>query len=266
MNTQNSVINILFIGDIVGRAGRKAVKKALSVLKNEYEIDLTIANIENSANGFGITANVYKELKSIGVDFFTSGNHIWDKKEILDHIADFDRLIRPANYPEGVPGEGVIKIEINNTKLILVNLMGRVFMPLSDCPFKKFDEIVLKYEDCLPIVDFHAEATSEKQAFSYFADKRAAAVLGTHTHVQTNDERILSGGTFYITDVGMCGALNSCIGVEWEHSVKRFLTSMPVKFDVEKKGELLFSAVFFSIDKDLKKVVSFKKIYNIYGE
>lgn len=266
MNTQNSVVNVLFIGDIVGRAGRKVVKKALPQLKDEFDIDLTIANIENASNGFGVTLNVYKELKDSGIDFFTSGNHIWDKKEILDYITSFDRLIRPANYPEGVPGRGFVTIEVKGLKFILINLMGRVFMPLSDCPFKKFDEIVSKYEDCLPIVDFHAEATSEKQAFAYFVDKRAVAVLGTHTHVQTNDDRILAGGTFYISDVGMCGALNSCIGVEKEHSIKRFLTSMPVKFDVEKKGELLLSAVLFSIDRLLKKVVNFKKIYNIYGE
>jgi len=266
LNTQNNTVNILFIGDIVGRGGRKTVKSAISRLKEELSLDLIIANAENSASGFGITLNVYKELLGFGIDICTSGNHIYDKKEIVDYLDKLDRLIRPANFPSKAPGKGFVVVEKKGVKFLIVNLLGRVFMPLSDCPFQAFENILSEYSDCLPIVDFHAEATSEKNAFAYNFDGKALAVIGTHTHVQTNDDRLLPNGTFYITDVGMCGALDSCIGIVKENSIEKFLTSIPVKFDVEKKGKMLFNAVLFSVDIDTKKIVKFEKIYNICGE
>ncbi|MDK2791367.1 MAG: 2,3-cyclic-nucleotide 2-phosphodiesterase [Deferribacteres bacterium] len=266
MNTQNSTLNILFIGDIVGRSGRKVVKAAISEIKRELDIDFVIANAENSASGFGITLNVYKELAGSGIDAFTSGNHIYDKKEFIEEVSKFENLVRPANFPLSSPGKPYIEFEIKGIKLLIVNLIGRIFMPLSDCPFNRLDDILQGKNDFVTIVDFHAEATSEKNAFAYYFDGKVAAILGTHTHVQTNDDRILPGGTLYITDVGMCGALDSCIGVVKENSIERFLTAVPVKFDVEKKGKMLFNAMFFKLDKNTKRVVEFKKIYKIYGE
>lgn len=266
MNTQNNTVNILFIGDIVGRGGRKTVKSAISQLKKEINLDLIIANAENAASGFGITLSVYKELLSFGIDICTSGNHIYDKREIIDHLDKLERLIRPANLPSKAPGKGFVVVEKKGVKFLIVNLLGRVFMPLSDCPFQTYEKILMEYSDCLIIVDFHGEATSEKSAFAYNFDGKALAVIGSHTHVQTNDDRLLPKGTFYMTDVGMCGALDSCIGVLKENSIEKFLTSMPVKFDVEKKGKMLFNAVFFSVDIHTKKVIKFEKIYKVYGD
>ncbi|MGA1861373.1 TIGR00282 family metallophosphoesterase [Deferribacter thermophilus] len=256
-------MNILFVGDIVGRAGRRVFARFIDEIKYKYGLDLVIVNGENSAGGFGINDKIYKELKSKGADIITSGNHIWDKKEIIPDLNKYEYLIKPANYPDETPGNGYITVVVGSTEVTILNLIGRVFMPPVDCPFKKFDEIYKKVKDTVIIVDFHAEATSEKSAFGLYVDGRAAVVVGTHTHVQTNDDRILPQGTLYITDVGMCGALDSVIGMKKEAPLKRFLTGIPQKYDVENKGKLVFNALFFSIDEKTQKVDKFEKIFKV---
>jgi hypothetical protein len=263
---QSSVLKILFIGDIIGRSGRKAVSAGIKEISEKENYDCIIANVENSASGFGITLNVYKELKKLGIDIMTSGNHIWDKKESEELIGKFDDLLRPANYPEGVPGSGSKTVYLDGCKICVSNIMGRVFMPLSDCPFKTFDNIYEKESDAFHFVDFHGEATSEKNAFGLYTDSRAAAVCGTHTHVQTNDDRILPGGTFYISDAGMCGSADSVIGTSYDKVMRRFLYSMPSKFEVEKKGRLVFNAVSIFVNKDKLSVEDFRKIKIYFGE
>lgn len=262
----NETIDVLFIGDIIGRSGRKSVSLGLRELQKSASFDMVIANVENSASGFGITFNVYKELKKLGIDFMTSGNHIWDKKDTECEIDKYENLLRPANYPEGVPGIGFKVFDVKGVDFCVSNFMGRVFMPVSDCPFRSFDKVYEKYPHALHLVDFHGEATSEKMAFGLYADSRAAAVFCTHTHVQTNDERILPKGTFYISDAGMCGSADSVIGTNYEKALKRFLYSMPSKFEVEKKGTLVFNAINLSIDIREKKLVRFEKIKKYFEE
>lgn len=262
---QSNVLKILFIGDIVGRSGRKAASAGIKEIREQYDYDCIIANVENSASGFGITFNVYKELKKMGIDVMTSGNHIWDKNEAEKLIEECDDILRPANYPEGVPGSGYKTFYLSGCKICISNIMGRVFMPLSDCPFKAFDNIYNKEPDAFHFVDLHAEATSEKNAFGLYTDSRAAAVCGTHTHVQTNDDRILPKGTFYISDVGMCGSIDSVIGTNYENVKRRFLYSMPAKFEVEKKGRLVFNAVSILVNKERMNVEDYSKI-KIYFE
>ncbi len=244
-------MNILFIGDIVGKVGRRLIKTLLSQIVKEYAIDLTIANCENAAGGFGITENVANELFSCGIHIMTSGNHIWDKKEALSLLSKENRILRPINYPPGVPGVGSIIMRVRDKKVAVMNVSGRVFMSLMDCPFRRSEEELqrLKEEADIVIVDFHAEATSEKIAYGYYMDGRVSAVLGTHTHVQTADEQILPKGTGYITDVGMTGPAVSVIGVDVKQIIERFLTSLPKKFDTAR-GEGIFSAVVLEIDDE----------------
>ncbi|MGE4319123.1 MAG: TIGR00282 family metallophosphoesterase [Deferribacterales bacterium] len=257
-------MRILHIGDIIGRAGRKAVQTFLPSVREKYRPDIIIANAENSSGGFGITYAVYEELMRLDIDILTTGNHIWDNRETETSIRKMENLIRPANLPEGVPGNGHITIEKNGEKFTAINLIGRVFMGLSDCPFRKFDSIVKDAEGFV-FVDFHAEATSEKAAFGFYADGRAGAVTGTHTHVQTNDDRILPKGTLYLTDTGMCGSLNSVIGMAKDAPIERFLTGMPRKFEVENKGKMVFNALFFEYDSAMK-VVDFSKVSITSGD
>lgn len=245
-------MRILHIGDIIGRTGRKAVQTFLPPVRAQYCPDIITANAENASGGFGITYAVYEELLRLDIDILTTGNHIWDNKETESTIYKMDRLIRPANMPEGVPGRGFLTIEKNGEKFTAVNLIGRVFMGLSDCPFRKFDSIMKEMDGGFVMVDFHAETTSEKAAFGFYADGRANAVFGTHTHVQTADERILPKGTAYLTDTGMCGALNSVIGMEKEAPIERFLKGLPRKFEVEKRGKMVFNAVYLEYGDDLR--------------
>ncbi len=243
-------MKVLFIGDIVGTVGRTAVKALLPSLLHRYKIDFVIANGENAAGGFGITEKTAAEIFASGVHVITSGNHIWDKKEAIPYIAKENRIIRPLNYPPGVPGYGSIVTSLSDgTKIAVINISGRVFMSSIDCPFRVgMDEIErIRTETSVIIVDFHAEATSEKIAFGYYADGKVSAVLGTHTHVQTADEKILPGGTAYVTDVGMTGPEVSVIGIEKEQIIERFLLQMPRKFDTAK-GSCIFSAVVVEID------------------
>jgi 2',3'-cyclic-nucleotide 2'-phosphodiesterase len=227
-------MNLLFIGDIVGKPGREMVRRGLRGVIEQYEIDLTIANAENSAAGFGVTKEIGDTLLEWGVDVMTSGNHIWDKKEAIDYIATEPRLLRPANYPPGVPGRGSYVAQTGDGRAVgVINAMGRVFMLQIDDPF----QVVLKEIEAIRhrtkviFVDFHAEATSEKIAMGWHLDGKVTAVVGTHTHVQTADERILPNGTAYLTDAGMTGPHDSIIGMEREPSLARFLNGMPSKFE-----------------------------------
>lgn len=243
-------MKVLFIGDIVGKPGRKALKQGLPDLVNKLKIDFVIANVENAAGGFGITRSVGEEILSAGVDVLTSGNHIWDKKEAVTYIPKENRLLRPANYPDNVPGAGSIVMKTSSgEKIAVLNLSGRVFMNNLDCPFKVAERelAVLKEQVRIIIVDFHAEATSEKSAIAWYLDGEVSAVLGTHTHVQTADEQILPKGTAFITDVGMTGPVNSIIGVEREQVINRFLTSIPTRFETAK-GTSVLSCVVLEIN------------------
>jgi hypothetical protein len=243
-------MKIFFIGDIVGKPGRRAVHELLPRIVAENRIDLIIANCENAAAGFGITGEIIEELYGCHIDVLTSGNHIWDKKEIMDVVEDFGMLIRPANYPEGTPGRGsLVTATPGGIGVGVINLAGRVFMHPLDCPFRAVDREIEKMKDRVRviIVDMHAEATSEKIAMGWYLDGRVTAVLGTHTHVQTADERILPGGTGYITDVGMTGPFDSVIGIRKEVIMQRFLLQIPSKFDVAK-GDVRLQGVMVEID------------------
>lgn len=243
-------MKILFIGDIVGKPGRTAVRELLHGLIADKGIDLVIANCENAAAGFGVTREIVEDLYSYRIDVLTSGNHIWDKKEVLDYISDYETLLRPANYPPGVPGRGSVIMPTSSGAYVgVLNLAGRVFMQPIDCPFRTAEKEIqlLKKKANIIIVDMHAEATSEKIAMGWFLDGRVSAVVGTHTHVQTADERILPGGTGYITDAGMTGPFDSVIGTRTETVLDRFLLQMPNKFDVAK-GDVRLQGVLFDID------------------
>ena len=239
-------MKLLFIGDVVGRAGRRTLTDHLNRLIDHHLVDLVVANGENAAAGYGLTAPVLRELFDAGVDVVTSGNHIWDKKEIMPILDREPRLLRPANYPPGLPGVGQgIYETAAGIKVGIVNLEGRVFMKNLDCPFRAADVLIDDLKKTTPIifVDFHAEATSEKQALGFYLDGRVSAVVGTHTHVQTADERILAGGTGYLTDVGMSGSQDAIIGNQKEPALQRFLTQLPVRLEVAKKNPQLCAVV-----------------------
>lgn len=259
-------MKVLFIGDIVGSVGRAAVKALLPTLVSRYKIDFVIANGENAAGGFGITEKVAEEIFGYGVHVITSGNHIWDKKESVPYIAKENRILRPINYPPGVPGYGSVLYALpDGKKIAVINISGRVFMASIDCPFRiGIAEIErLQNETRYIIVDFHAEATSEKIAFGYFADGKVSAIIGSHTHVQTADEKILSGGTAYITDVGMTGPAVSVIGIEKEQIIERFLFQMPRKFETAK-GSGIFSAVVIEVDDKTGKSTAIQRLQLTY--
>ncbi|WP_126426551.1 TIGR00282 family metallophosphoesterase [Brevibacillus marinus] len=242
-------MRVLFLGDIVGAPGREMVIEYLPRLKRKYQPTFVIANGENSAHGRGITEKIARELFDAGIQAITLGNHSWDNKEIFEFIDREQRLIRPANYPEGTPGSGLTYIKTVQGELAVINLMGRSFLPPLECPFRTADQLVeeAKKRTRLIFVDFHAEATSEKQALAWYLDGKVSAVVGTHTHVQTGDERILPGGTGYLTDVGMCGPQDGILGMEREAVIKKFLTQLPVRFEVAG-GASQLNAVVFTLD------------------
>ncbi len=248
----NKELRILFASDVVGKAGRRVLSQVLPFLRKEKGIGLCVANGENAAGGFGITANIVGKLYSYGVDVITSGNHIWDRKEVLDYIADNERLLRPANYPPQAPGRGwgIYESE-GGVKVGVLNLQGRVYLPSIDCPFRTASQGVkaLREETKVIIVDMHAEATSEKQAMGWWLDGKVSAVIGTHTHVPTADETILPQGTAYITDVGMCGAYDSVIGMDKSVVLSRFTTQIPYRF-IPAKGDLRFSGLLLDVDPE----------------
>lgn len=253
-------ISFLFIGDVIGRPGRKILEKHLPVLIKRYSPTLVIANGENAAGGIGITENVGQELLR-KIDVLTSGNHVWDKRDALEYLSKEPRLLRPANYPPQNPGKGTYIFKASEDRKVgILNIQGRVFMEPIDCPFKIADEEVKKLRAHTPaiIVDFHAEATSEKQAMGWHLDGKVSAVIGTHTHVPTADERILPHGTAFITDVGMVGAYDSVIGIRKDQALSRFLTSRPQRFEPGKEGTFM-SAVFVEVDVLTGKALSVKR-------
>jgi 2',3'-cyclic-nucleotide 2'-phosphodiesterase len=255
-------MKILFIGDIVGKPGRRAIRELLPEIIIQHKIDFVIANCENAAAGFGVTRDVVEELYSYHINVLTSGNHIWDKKEISEFVEDYEALLRPANYPAGSPGWGsVIRPDSSGRSCGVINLMGRVFMKPIDCPFRAAEREIdkMKKYTAIIIVDMHAEATSEKEAIGWFLDGRVSAVLGTHTHVQTADESILPGGTAYITDVGMTGPFNSIIGIRKDAVMERFLTQIPNKFDVAK-DDVRLQGVVVDIDGKSGKAIGIDRL------
>ncbi len=250
-------MKVLFIADIIGEAGRETVKKNL----NPKNYDFVIANAENAAGGAGLTAAVADELLSYGVDVLTLGNHTFDRKEIFD-VIDSPPVLRPANYPSPCPGKGFeIYTNMVNAKIAVVNVMGRVYLPLTDCPFQTINKVLKNIDPTVNtiIVDFHAEITSEKVAMSYFLNGRVTALIGTHTHIQTADEKIMSGGTAYITDAGMTGPSEGVIGIDKDVIIKRYLTAIPYRFSVAR-GKTIFQGVELEIDDKTGRAISIKRV------
>ena len=257
-------MRILFIGDIIGQPGRRIVKELLPHLREELQPDLILANGENAAAGFGITPSLVEELLDQGIAVLTSGNHIWDKKEIYGYFRDQvnGRLLRPANFPGDSPGRGLyVGKTAAGIGYAVMNLQGRIFMPPLDCPFRKADELLKSIPDDVKIriVDFHAEATSEKQAFGWYLDGRATLVVGTHTHVPTADEYILPHGTAYQTDMGMTGPYESVIGMDREGIVKKFLDQLPARFEVAK-GDVRLCGVVVDADSATGHAISIQRV------
>jgi hypothetical protein len=255
-------MRILFIGDIVGKPGRRAIDRTLERVVAEHKVEFTIANGENAAGGMGITPDIAREILDYGVDVLTSGNHIWAKKDIIPFLDEESRLLRPANYPAHVPGRGMgIYQAMNGQKVGVLNLEGRVFMKSLECPFRMGEKGIEKLieETRIIIIDFHAEATSEKMALGWFLNGKASAVLGTHTHIQTSDEKILSEGTAYITDVGMTGPMDSVIGIRKQLALDRFLTQIPWKFDVATE-DVELQGVVVDVDSETGKSKEIKRI------
>ncbi len=257
-------MKILFVGDIFGQPGRRIVKETLPKLIEEYSPDLVLANGENAAAGFGITPPLVEELLDLGIAVLTSGNHIWDKKEILPYLAEHSdsRLLRPANYPDGAPGRGLyVGKTAAGIEYAVLNLQGRVFMPSIDCPFRTADALLgrIAARVKIRIVDIHAEATSEKRALGWYLDGRVTAVVGTHTHVPTADETVLAGGTAYITDLGMTGPYDSVIGIDKQAIIQKFLNQMPGRFEVAK-GDVRLSAVLIEADPEAGRALSIRRV------
>lgn len=255
-------MKILFIGDVVGSPGRNMIKDYLPRLKEKYRPSMTIINGENAAAGKGITEKIYKNFLSWGAQVITLGNHAFNKRDIFEFIEDAKYLIRPANFPMNNPGKGLVFININGTEVAVINLQGRTFMPAIDDPFLKVDELieVAKQRTNIIFIDFHAEATSEKQALAWYVDGRVSAVVGTHTHTQTADERILPEGTGYITDVGMTGPYNGILGVERDAVINRFKTSLPVRFEVVKDEQTQLNGFVVTIDDKTGKSTKVERI------
>jgi metallophosphoesterase (TIGR00282 family) len=255
-------MNVLMVGDIFGEPGRAALAKLLPRLRQQHAIDVTVVNIENAAGGFGVTPQIARScLEGGGVDVLTSGNHIWDKKEIIEYIVKENLLLRPANFPAGTPGSGYVTVKAGPHRVAVLNLMGRVFMNPIDCPFRKADEVVeeLRRETPMVLVDMHSEATSEVMALGWYLDGRVSAVVGTHRHVQTADERVLPGGTAYITDLGMTGPVDSVIGVDKDLIIQRFLTQMPIRFE-PAKGPAALRGVVIAVDPETGRATSIQRL------
>jgi metallophosphoesterase (TIGR00282 family) len=259
---RSKTMRILMIGDIVGTIGQQTLKTYLPRLKQTYSPDVVIVNGENAANnGRGITREIFREFRELGIDSVTMGNHTWGQQEIFDFIDKEDRLLRPVNYPKGTPGRGYTVFSTAKGKVVVVNVMGRTFTSVDlDCPFRTLDDLLDRLpKDAYIFVDIHAETTSEKQALAWYLDGRVSAAIGTHTHVQTADERVLPKGTAYITDVGMTGPYYGAIGVEMEAVIRRFLTQLPVRFEVSKEGFML-QGVVIDFSPTTKRAIKLKRI------
>jgi metallophosphoesterase (TIGR00282 family) len=255
------VVNLLFFGDVVGKPGRRALARFLPELVERHDVDLVSVNVENAAGGFGLTVDIYHELCGLGIDVLTSGNHIWDKKDLVPKVGELDHLLRPANFPPRAPGRGAIILDSRDGPVAFLNLAGRVFMPPVDCPFRTADQELaeLGSEVRMIVVDFHAEASSEKKALAVYLDGKVSAVLGTHTHVPTADECILPAGTAFVTDVGMIGPINSVIGMKAKGALDRFLTGVPHPFEVAS-GPVLLLGLLVAIDPATGKALSIQRI------
>lgn len=255
-------MKILFIGDIVGSIGRDALKDNLQRIKEKYAPHFIIVNGENAASGKGITEKIYKDFLTLGVNAVTMGNHVWDNKDIFEFIEDAKGLVRPANYPDGTPGAGLKFFKWNTQEIAVINVLGRTFMNPVDDPFSVTEKLVAEARKRTPIifVDFHAEATSEKQAFGWFLDGSVSAVVGTHTHIQTSDNRVLPEGTAYMTDVGMTGAYDGILGVEKEAILYRFQTLLPKRHEVPKSGRAVLSGVVVDVDDKTGRARSIERI------
>jgi putative metallophosphoesterase len=251
----------MLVGDVVGRAGRRAFRTITPQLRSEKSIDVVIVNGENSAGGKGFTRKALDELYAGGADVVTAGNHVWDKKDVFAFVDDEPFLVRPANYPDGTPGKGYCIFPFKAANIAVMNLSGRSFMPALDCPFQKADEILAEIggQADVVVLDFHAETTSEKLAMGHYLDGRADIVVGTHTHVQTADEQILPGGTAYITDLGMVGAHDSILGVRKEIVIQKFRTGMPVRFDMAE-GAAEYAAVIVDIEPNGRRAPQIERI------
>jgi len=254
-------MKILMVGDVFGEPGRAAVKKLLPRLRQEHAIDLAVVNVENAAAGFGVTPQIAREILDQGADVMTSGNHIWDKKEIVEYITKENLLLRPANFPAGTPGVGHVTVKAGPHRVAVVNLMGRVFMSAIDCPFRKADEILTEVskETRVVLVDMHAEATSESVAMGWYLNGRVSAVVGTHRHVQTADERVLPGGTAYITDLGLTGPTDGVIGVDRDQIIQRFLNQMPIRFETAR-GPASLQGVVIALDPETGRASSIRRL------
>ena len=254
-------MKILFVGDVVGAPGRRALNDALSGVIDKHRIDFTIVNIENAAGGFGLTVELFQDLSRMPIDVFSSGNHIWDKREIYDSLNSSDRLLRPANYPPGNPGRGVtVQSTASGIPVAVMNLQGQVFMPANaDSPFRVADEELAKIDAKVIFVDFHAEATSEKMAIGWYLDGRVSAVVGTHTHVPTADEPIRPEGTAYLSDVGMTGAYEGIIGFSKDRIIEKFLSQTPRSFETAKK-DIRLSSVVIGVDEETGKATSIERV------
>lgn len=261
-SSNKKTVNILFIGDIFGSPGRNILARHLPGLIEKHGVKLVIGNGENAAGGFGITPKIADELFRLGVHVITTGNHAWDKREIMEYFPHESKLLRPANYPQTAPGQGSTVVDLGeNGSVGVLQLMGRVYMPVLDCPFQvsRRELELLRSLTSIIIVDMHAEATSEKRAMGWYLDGKVTAVIGTHTHVQTADEDILSGGTAYLTDVGMTGPYESVIGVRKEMAIKKFMDHMPARFEVAG-GPSMISAVLIGADRDSGKAISIQRL------
>jgi len=259
-------LKIIFFADLVGKPGRFVLSQMCKSLKERYGAHYVVCNIENAAGGFGITPEMARKIFSYGVNCQTSGNHIWDRMDILKYITEENRLLRPANFPPGVPGNGYYIDEVEGCKIGIINLMGRTYMKDIDCPFRVADKIVsaIREQTKVILIDFHAEVTSEKQALAYYLDGGVSAVVGTHTHVQTADETISEKGTAYITDVGMTGAFDSIIGMAKKPSLERFLTGMPKRFTCAR-DDVRISGVVLTIDSETGRAEEIEPFNLDYG-
>ena len=243
-------MRVLFIGDVVGSMGREMITEYLPRLKKKFRPQVTIVNGENAAAGRGITEKIYKKFLQDGVDVVTMGNHTWDNRDIFEFIDQAKKMVRPANFPEGTPGQGIVFVKVNQLELAVINMQARSFMVDLDDPFRKINELIEEARKRTPIifVDFHGETTSEKQAMGWFLDGKVSAVVGTHTHVQTNDARILPQGTAYLTDVGMTGPYDGILGMRREPVIEKFLTALPKRFEVVENGRWILSGCLLEID------------------
>ncbi|RDI47380.1 TIGR00282 family metallophosphoesterase [Falsibacillus pallidus] len=255
-------MRLLFVGDVVGSPGRDMIKEYLPRLKEKFRPQFTIVNGENAAGGKGITEKIYRQILESGANVVTLGNHTWDNREIFEFIDKAKNMVRPANFPKGNPGQGIVYSKFNQHEIAVISLQGRTFLPAIDCPFLKAEELVeeAKKRTNIIFVDFHAEATSEKQAMGWFLDGKVTAVVGTHTHVQTADNRVLPEGTAYLSDVGMTGPYDEILGMTKESVLKRFLTSMPVRFEVPKEGRKQLSACIIDLDDATGKASKIERI------